>query len=77
MPRTAGLDLDFVVNAPDLLEGVTPDDVAAAFLRATAERPVPVVDLYHVTVDTVTVADAVSELASGCRPWAAGPPSGP
>ena len=62
VPRTAGLDLDFVVHAPDLLEGVTPDQLAAAFLRATAERPVPVVDLYHVTVDTVTVADAVSEL---------------
>ena len=63
VPRTAGLDDDFVVNAPDLLEGVTPDQVAAAFLRATAERPEPTVDLYHVTVDTVTVADAVSELA--------------
>jgi segregation and condensation protein A len=63
VPRTAGLDDDFVVNAPELLEGVTPDQVAAAFLRATAERPVPTVDLYHVTVDTVTVADAVSELA--------------
>lgn len=64
VPRTAGLDLDFVVNAPDLLHGVTPDQVAAAYLRATADRPVPVVDLYHVTVDTVTVADAVSELAT-------------
>ncbi len=62
VPRTAGLDLDFVVNAPDLLEGVTPEEVAAAYLRATAERPVPTVDLYHVTVDTVTVADAVAEL---------------
>jgi segregation and condensation protein A len=63
VPRTAGLELDFVVHAPDLLEGVTPDQLAAAFVRATAERPVPVVDLYHVTVDTVTVADAVSDLS--------------
>jgi segregation and condensation protein A len=63
VPRTAGLDLDFVVNAPDLLEGVTPDDLADAFCRATAERPVPVVDLYHVTVDTVTVADTVTALS--------------
>jgi segregation and condensation protein A len=63
VPRTAGLDLDFVVNAPDLLEGVTPDQLAEAFLRATAERPVPVVDLYHVTVDTVTVADTVAALS--------------
>jgi segregation and condensation protein A len=62
VPRTAGLDHDLSVDAPDLLEGVTPDQVAAAYLRATAERPVPTVDLYHVTVDTVTVADAVTEL---------------
>jgi segregation and condensation protein A len=62
VPRTAGLDLDFVVDAPDLLAGVTPEQVAEAYLRATAERPVPTVDLYHVTVDTVTVADAVAEL---------------
>ena len=63
MPRTAGLDPDLVVHAPDLLEGVTPDQVAAAFMRATAERPAPVVDLFHVTVDAVTVSDAVAELA--------------
>jgi segregation and condensation protein A len=62
VPRTAGFDDDLVVMAPDLLEGVTPDQLAAAFLRATAERPAPTVDLYHVTVDAVTVADAVSEL---------------
>jgi segregation and condensation protein A len=63
VPRSAGLDLDFVVDAPDLLEGVTPGDLADAFLRATAERPVPVVDLYHVTVDSVTVADTVAALS--------------
>ena len=62
VPRTAGVDDDLAVGAPDLLEGVTPEQVAAAFLRATAERPVPTVDLYHVTVDAVTVADAVAEL---------------
>lgn len=62
VPRTAGLDPEFVVHAPDLLEGVTSDQVAAAFRRATAERPPPTVDLYHVTVDAVTVADAVAEL---------------
>ncbi len=62
VPRTAGLDGDLPVGTPDLLDGVSPADVAAAFLRATAERPPPAVDLYHVTVDTVTVADAVAEL---------------
>ncbi len=62
VPRTAGLDPDLVLHAPDLLEGVTAEQVAAAYMRATAERPAPTVDLEHVTVDAVTVADAVAEL---------------
>ncbi len=62
VPRTAGLDEDFADLASDLLAGVTTADLAAAFRRATAERPPPTVDLYHVTVDAVTVADAVAEL---------------
>ncbi|HEY2563213.1 MAG TPA: ScpA family protein [Acidimicrobiales bacterium] len=62
VPRQAGLDDGFAVHAPDLLEGVTPNHLMAAYLRATAARPAPVVDLYHVTVDTVSVAEAVSEL---------------
>lgn len=63
LPREAGLPDDLVVEAPDLLAGVTPDQLAAAFLRGIAERPVPVIDLYHVTVETVTVAETVVELA--------------
>jgi segregation and condensation protein A len=63
LPREAGLDDGFVVHAPDLLEGVTPDRLAQAYLRATAERPKPRVDLSHVTVDTVTVSETVRALA--------------
>ena len=62
VPREVGLDDDFVVHAPDLLAGVTPDDLAQAYLRGSAERPVPRVDLSHVTVDTVSVSEAVAEL---------------
>ena len=62
VPREAGLDDDFVVHAPDLLAGVTPEDLARAYLRGSAERPVPRVDLWHVTVDTVSVSETVSEL---------------
>jgi segregation and condensation protein A len=62
VPREAGLDDDFVVHAPDLLAGVTPEDLALAYVRGSAERPVPRVDLSHVTVDTVSVSEAVSEL---------------
>jgi segregation and condensation protein A len=62
VPREAGLDEDFVVHAPDLLAGITPEDLAQAYLRGSAERPVPQVDLSHVTVDTVSVSEAVTEL---------------
>jgi segregation and condensation protein A len=62
VPREVGLDDDFIVHAPDLLAGITPEDVAQAYLRGSAERPVPRVDLSHVTVDTVSVSEAVAEL---------------
>ena len=64
VPREVGLDDGFVVHAPDLLAGVTPDQLAQAYLRATAERPAPRVDLSHVTVDTVTVSETVAALAA-------------
>jgi segregation and condensation protein A len=64
VPREVGLDDDFIVHAPDLLAGITLDDLAQAYLRGSAERPVPRVDLSHVTVDTVSVSEAVSELLS-------------
>jgi segregation and condensation protein A len=62
VPRETGLDDDFVVHAPDLLAGITPEDLAQAYLRGSAEQPVPRVDLSHVTVDTVSVSEAVAEL---------------
>ncbi len=62
IPREVGLDDDFVVHAPDLLAGITPADLAQAYLRGSAERPVPRVDLSHVTVDTVSVSEAVADL---------------
>jgi len=64
VPRVAGLEDDVVVHAPDLLRGVTPDRLARAFAAAVAPRPEPRIDLSHVTVvDTVTVSEAVEELA--------------
>jgi segregation and condensation protein A len=62
VPREVGLDDDFIVHAPDLLAGITPEDLAEAYLRGSAERPLPRVDLSHVTVDTVSVSEAVAEL---------------
>ena len=63
VPRISGLDEGIEAHAPDLLEGVHPADLAAAYLRAVEDRPAPKVALEHVTVDTVTVAETVTTLA--------------
>lgn len=62
VPRQAGFEDRFRDLAPDLLAGVTPRDLAAAFRRAMTPRPAPVLDLSHVTVEAVTVSEAVEEL---------------
>ncbi len=62
-PRLAGLDSNFVVQPPDLLQGVTTTALAEAYLRGVEEKPVPVVRLNHVTVDAVTVAETVVSLS--------------
>jgi segregation and condensation protein A len=61
-PRTAGLEEPFLRLAPDLLAGITADDLRAAFLRATAPKPVPHVDMDHVAPIRASVTDAVEEL---------------
>jgi segregation and condensation protein A len=61
VPRVAGLEDGFKDLAPDLLEGVSAHELAAAFARATAAAEVPL-DLSHVTVEAVTVSEAVAEL---------------
>jgi segregation and condensation protein A len=61
-PRTAGVDERYVGLVPDLLDGVTPDDLRAAYLRAVAPKPVPKIDLDHVAPIRASVTDAVVEL---------------
>ncbi|MGH9138129.1 MAG: segregation and condensation protein A [Acidimicrobiales bacterium] len=61
-PRSAGLEDRFLALAPDLLAGVTPHQLREAYLRATAPRPVPSVDLDHVAPIRASVTDAVEEL---------------
>jgi segregation and condensation protein A len=62
VPRRAGLEDRFLSLAPDLLAGVTPDDLRAAFLRAVAPKPVPRIDLFHVAPVKLSVSEAVEEL---------------
>ncbi len=61
-PRTAGVDERYVGLVPDLLDGVTPDDLRAAFRRAVAPKPVARIDLDHVAPIRASVTDAVVEL---------------
>lgn len=62
-PRRCGpVEDHFLSLAPDLLEKTTPEDLRAAYFRATAPRPVVRVDLSHITPIKVTVAEAVEEL---------------
>ena len=63
MPRRAGLvEERFLDLTPDLLANVKPADLKAAFLRAVAPKPVPRVDLFHVTNIKANVSDAMAEL---------------
>ena len=61
-PRTAGLEERFLALMPDFLAGVRGEDLHAAFLRATAPKPLPKVDLDHVAPIRVSVADAVDDV---------------
>ncbi len=62
-PRTAGLDDRYLDLAPDLLAGIGPEDLRAAFFRAIEPKPVPTVDLRHVAPSRLSVTEAVQELA--------------
>ena len=55
-------DRDRLAVMPDLLEGVTPDDLRAALLKAVTPKPAPKVDLDHVAPIRISVRDAVEQL---------------
>jgi segregation and condensation protein A len=64
-PRTAGLEERFLDMAPDLLAGVTPADIHAAWLRVSAPAPPPPrVLLDHVAPIRVSMEEAVDDLLS-------------
>ncbi|HEY8547223.1 MAG TPA: ScpA family protein [Acidimicrobiales bacterium] len=62
-PRKVGIDERFVGLMPDLLASVTPEDLRLAYLKATAPKPKPSVDLHHVAPIRASVTDAIAELA--------------
>jgi len=64
-PRVAGMEERFLSLVPDVLAGVTPDDLRAALIRALAPKPPPPrVDLGHVALIKASVRDSVEELCN-------------
>ena len=61
-PRTAGMEEQFHSLVPDVLAGVTAEDVRSACRRALSPRPAPKVDLDHVAPIRLSVTDAVEAL---------------
>jgi segregation and condensation protein A len=64
LARRAGPDERFERRQPDLLAGVTPDDVVAAARRALAGRPREVVPTAQLVRDEVSVQAALDELVA-------------
>jgi len=61
-PRMACIEERFLDIAPDILAGVTADDLRGAFVAVLAPKPQPRVDLDHVAPIRASVRDALEEL---------------
>ena len=62
-PRRVGaIEERWLLLIPSILEGVSPEEVRAAYLRAAAPVPAPRVDIAHITPISLTVGDAIAEL---------------
>src|SRR3954451_12016660 len=60
--RAVGPDERFAGLLPDLLEGVSPQRLRNAYVRALTPKPVARIDLFHVAPVRASVADALEEL---------------
>lgn len=60
--RTAGPEEHFSAVAPDPLEGMTIAKLEKAFVSVITPRPVPTLDMFHVSPVRFTVAEAVETL---------------
>lgn len=62
-PRIVGIEDAFVGLVPDLLVGVTAEQLRDAFASAVAPKPRPVIDFFHVTPIKLSVVETVASLA--------------
>ncbi|MFT7598494.1 MAG: segregation and condensation protein A [Acidimicrobiales bacterium] len=63
-PRRVGLEEQFLDLTPDLLQGVTPEQLRKAFMKAAAPKPKPEVSVAHITQVRASVSDAIDELVN-------------
>jgi segregation and condensation protein A len=61
--RRTGMEEQFLGLTPDLLEGITPQQLHKAYLKAITPRQVTRVDLDHVAPVRLSVWEAIDELA--------------
>ncbi len=61
-PRAAGPEVSLIEILPDPLVGVSPKDIAEAYLRAVASEPQPTLDLSFLSPITYQVPDVVDDL---------------
>jgi segregation and condensation protein A len=66
-PRTTGPEPRLLELRPDLLAGVTADDIRSAYLRVITPRPAPRVDVEHVAPIRVSVHEVIEEVAASLR----------
>lgn len=66
-PRRVGPTDEFSGLLPDLMDGVTPDRLANAFVKAMTPTPRPAVDLSHVAPIRVSVVDIVADVSHQLR----------
>jgi len=62
VPRTAGPGPEFEHLAPDLLARVSAERLARIAVAALTPKPLPVLDLSHITPIRVSVAEAIAEI---------------
>lgn len=65
--RQAGLEEQFARLLPELVMGVTPEQLAMVAARALTPRPVPVVGLEHLHAPTVSVRDQAAIIVERLR----------
>ena len=66
-PRTAGLEPAFVDLLPEVQLGLDPQEFAELAARASAPRPLPVVDIGHIHAPVVSVREQAALLAGRLR----------